>query len=220
MKAVAAADEVAGQLLVLAVVPEPDFRGLAGEVMDADVGRLEQDLAAIGEPPVDQILHHLLLAIDGHALADELAEIDVVQGAAEAEIDAVVEHAFALHARAHADLDQEVARPLLDQSGADAALDIVAAAVLQHDGLDARQMQEMRQHQPGRPGADDTDLRAHSALLLRGSVALIAMARPAARRDGRGIALHFSADRGGSDPQPGKRHPRNALSPAPHRGRR
>ena len=161
MKTIAAADEVARQLLVPAVVPEPDLRGLAGEVMDADVGRLEQDLAAIGEPPVDQILHHLLLAIDGHALADELAEIDVVQGPAEAEIDAVVEHAFALHARARADLHQEVARPLLDQSGADATLDIVTAAVLQHDRLDARQMQEMRQHQPGRPCPDNTDLRAH-----------------------------------------------------------
>ena len=110
------------------------------------------------------------------ALADQLAEIDVVQRAAEAEIDAVVEHAFALHARADAGLDQQVARPLLDQAGADAALDIVAAAVLQDDGLDAREVQEMRQHQPGRPGADDADLRAHSALLWGASVALIAMA--------------------------------------------
>jgi hypothetical protein len=140
VKAVAAADEVTGELLALAAVPEPNFRCLAGEVMDADVARLEQDLTAVREAPVDQVLHHLLLTIDGHALADELAEIDVVQGAAEAEIDAVVEHALALHARAHADLDQEVARPLLDQPGADAALDIVAAAVLQHDGLDARQV--------------------------------------------------------------------------------
>ena len=56
---------------------------------------------------------------------------------------------------------EEVARPLLEQAGADAALDIVAAAVLQDDGFDAREVQEMRQHQPGRPGPDDSDLRAH-----------------------------------------------------------
>ena len=34
----------------------------------------------------------------------------------------------------------------------------------QHDGLDAFQVQQMREHQSGRPGADDSDLRAHRAL--------------------------------------------------------
>ena len=47
--------------------------------MNAHVARLEQDLAAIGQAPRHQILHHLLLAVDGHALADQIAEIDVVQ---------------------------------------------------------------------------------------------------------------------------------------------
>src|SRR5262249_49160803 len=164
VKAVATADEVAGELRLLTVVPEANFRRAAAKVVDAHVARLEQNLAAVGEPPRDQVLHHLLLAVDGHALADELAEIDVVQGAAEGKIDAVVEHALALHARADARFHQEVARPLLDQAGADAALDIVAAAVFQDDAVHALEMEEMRQHQPGGPGADDTDLRAHLVL--------------------------------------------------------
>ena len=105
----------------------------AGEIVDADVGDLEQDLSAVGEPAGDQVLHHLLLAVDRDALADQLAEIDVVQRAVEAEMHAVVEQALALHALADAGLDQQVARPLLDQAGADAALDVVAAAVLQDD---------------------------------------------------------------------------------------
>ena len=71
------------------------------------------------------------------------------------------EHPLALHALADAGLDQEIARPLLDQAGADAALDVVAAAVLDDDRLDAGAMQKMREHQPGRPGADDPDLGAH-----------------------------------------------------------
>ena len=82
------------------------------------------------------------------------------------EIDPVVEHAFALHALADAGVDQEVGRPLLEQAGADAALDIVAAAVLQDDGFDAGEVQEMRQHQPGRARADDADLRAHVLSVL------------------------------------------------------
>ena len=54
--------------------------------MDADIGRLEQDLTAIGKPPRDQILHHFLLAVDGDALTDQIAEADVVQRPAEGEI--------------------------------------------------------------------------------------------------------------------------------------
>ena len=96
---------------VPAVVPEADYRRLAGEVVHADVVDLEQDLSAVGKPPRDQVLHHLLLAIDGDALADQLAEIDVVQRAVEAEMDAVVEHPLALHALADAGLDQQIARP-------------------------------------------------------------------------------------------------------------
>src|SRR5262249_30182555 len=155
-------DEVAGKLSVLAVVAEANFRRAAAKIVHAHVARLEQNLAAVGKPPLDQVLHHLLLAVDGHALADELAEIDVVQGAAERKIDAVVEHALAMHARADAGFDQEVARPLLDQAGADAALDIVTAAVFQDDALHAIEVEEMRQHQPGGPGAGDTDPPAHA----------------------------------------------------------
>src|SRR5260370_4288590 len=130
---------------------------------DAHVACLEEYCPAVREPPLDQILYHFLLAVDGHTLADELAEIDVVQGAAEREVVLVVEHAFALHADADAGFDEEVAGPLLDQPGANAALDVVAGAVLQDHALDARAVEEMREHQPGGPSTDDTDLRAHLA---------------------------------------------------------
>src|SRR5215475_3105024 len=119
VKAVATTDEVAGELDVAAAMAETNFRCAAGKIVDAHVARLEQNLSAVGEPPRDQVLHHLLLAVDGYALAHEVAEIDVMQGTAEGEINAVVEHAFALHARAETGFDKEVARPLLDQSGAD-----------------------------------------------------------------------------------------------------
>src|SRR5262249_28474270 len=189
VKTVAAADEVAGELFLLAVVAEANFRRAAGKIVHAHVTRLEQNFPAVGEPPRDQVLHHLLLAVDGHALADELAEIDVVQGAAEGKVDAVVEHALALHARPDAGFHQEVARPLLDQAGADAALDIVAAAVFQDDALHALEVEKMRQHQPGGPGADHTDLRAHLVLPVGPAVTLIGIARSQAGRDRLGIGF-------------------------------
>src|SRR5204862_1562192 len=129
VEAVAAADEVAGELDVPPAVAAADFRRAAGEIVHAHIARLEQNLSAVGEPPLDQILHHLLLAVDGDAFADEIAEIDVVQRAAEGEIDSVVEHAFALHPRADPAFHAEVPRSLIDQPCPDAACALIAAAV-------------------------------------------------------------------------------------------
>src|SRR5262249_29388957 len=131
------------------------------EVMHAHLLDLEQDLPTVGEPACDQVLDHLLLAVDGNAAADERLEIDLVQHAVHAELDTVVEHGLALEPLADAGPDQEIGRPMLDQAGADAAFDIVAAAVFEDDALDPVEMQEMRQHQPRRPRADDADLGAH-----------------------------------------------------------
>src|SRR5262249_42145872 len=160
----APADEIAGELDIPPLVPEANFWCAAGKIVDAHVARLEQYCSAVGEALFNQILYHLLLAVNGHALADEIAEIDVMQGAAEREIDAVVEHAFALHAIADAGFDKEITRPLLDQPGADAALDVAAAAILQDHALHPRAVEQMREHQPGGPGAHNTDLRAQLTL--------------------------------------------------------
>ena len=149
MKAVAAADEIAVELLRFAGVLETNFRR-AGQPLDTDVVDVEENLAAVGEPPGDEVLHHLVLAIDQDALADERFEIDPAKLVVEAEIDAAMHQPLALHTFAHAGRDQEIGGPVLDHAGADARLDIVAAAVFEDDGFDAFEMQEMRQHQPRR----------------------------------------------------------------------
>ena len=84
-----------------------------------------------------------------------------MQRATKAEVNAVVRHALALHTLADPGLDQKITRPLLDEAGADAVLDVIAAAVFENDGFDAREMQEVREHQSGGPCPDDADLRAH-----------------------------------------------------------
>jgi DNA-binding IclR family transcriptional regulator len=50
---------------------------------------------------------------------------------------------------------------MLEHSGPDPLLDVLAAAGLEDDGLHAAPVQEVGQHQPGWPGADDGDLRPH-----------------------------------------------------------
>ena len=79
-----------------------------------------------------------------------------------------------MHALADADIDQEIGGPVLDQPGADAVVDILFAAVLDDDGIDALQVQEPRQHQARRPRPDDTDLCAHRRQLQNS----IVLARP------------------------------------------
>ena len=44
--------------------------------------------------------------------------------------------------------------------GAHARLAVVASARFQHDGVDALEVQEMREQEPGRAGFHDPDLRA------------------------------------------------------------
>ena len=62
---------------------------------------------------------------------------------------------------------EQVDRALLEHAGADALLDVLAAAGLQHDRLDALGLQQLREHQSRRPGADDPDLRAHQRPAVR-----------------------------------------------------
>ncbi len=57
-----------------------------------------------------------------------------------------------------AGVDEQVRRPLLQDPRADALLDVLAAAVLEHDRLDALQLEQPGERQPGRPRADDSDL--------------------------------------------------------------
>jgi hypothetical protein len=93
--------------------------------------------------------------------ACQVAQRDAVALAPELELDAVVDDALALHPSADACVPQQVDRALLEHARADPALDVVAAAVLEHDRLDALAREQLGQRQPGGPGSDDADLRAH-----------------------------------------------------------
>ena len=76
----------------------------------------------------------------------------------ELEREAVVDDSLPLQALADPGAHQQVDRPLLQYSRADAVLDVVAASGLQHDRLDALDLEQPREREPGRAGADDADL--------------------------------------------------------------
>ena len=168
MEAVAAGDDVAFERLRR--VPSC-LKWIAGrvavEAVDVRRLRLEQDRAAAAKPRRDQVLHHLLLAVDGDDLARrQHRQVDVDDAAAEADVEPRVGHALAMQPLAGAELVHQIDGALLQHAGAHAAFDVVAAPRLQHDAVDAGAMQQQRQEQPGRTGADDADLRAHPCSLL------------------------------------------------------
>ena len=79
------------------------------------------------------------------------------------DVEARIGHALAMQPLAGAELVHQIDGALLQHAGAHAAFDVVAALRFQHDAVDAGALQQQRQEQPGRTGADDPDLRAHLA---------------------------------------------------------
>src|SRR6185437_6340631 len=150
--------------VVLLAVAKFYFGPIRREIMHTHVVHFEIQRPAVGETQIDEVLHHFLLAVDRNSLVDELLEIDPVQFAVDADVIAPVHHTFALEAVAGADVGQEVDRPMLDQAGADAVLDVLAAAVLDDDRVDALQGEQVSEHQPRRACSDNPDLGAHRFL--------------------------------------------------------
>jgi hypothetical protein len=60
-------------------------------------------------------------------------------------------------ARAH--LDEKVRGRLLEHPSTDSLLDVIAAAGLEHDRIDAVQVKQLPEHEPGRAGPHYPDLR-------------------------------------------------------------
>src|SRR5262249_55409501 len=111
-----------------------------------------------------------------HDLADEVAEVDPESLAAHRDLDAVVDQALLPQAVGDTRFLEQGHRALLKHTGTDAALDIGAVTCFQDDAVDAVDLQEARQQQAGRPGADDADLRArrcHQALMPPSTISVL-----------------------------------------------
>src|SRR3954469_14469795 len=86
--------------------------------------------------------------------------------AGETQLDAVVDHAFAVEAVGEMELAEQVDRALLEDTGADTGFDVVARAVLEDDGLYAVAGEGMGEDEAGGAGADDRDLGTHGGSML------------------------------------------------------
>ncbi len=169
MEAVAAGDEVAVEALLSAVLAIRDVRLRAVEAVHGDVLGAVDRRQSRGGPGVHEVARELGLAVDQDALAaGQCVQIDSVPLAAGKDLEAGVHETLAMHSRADAGLVEQVDADLLEHPGADAAEHVVGRLPLEHDGIDARSVQELPQQQARRPGSDDRDLGAHVAHSERG----------------------------------------------------
>jgi hypothetical protein len=187
VKSVAAGDHLAGERVPGAGVAIANRRRGSHDAVEAEHLGFEQERAAVGEARGDQILHHLLLAVDRDMpAAGQRRQVEMDEPVAEADVERVVDHAFAPEPRVEAERVHHLDGALLEHAGAYAALDVLAGARFQHDAVDAFARQQVRQKQPGRPGADDPDLRAHDDQFSNATIRCGRHAVPAAPAQPRG----------------------------------
>ena len=162
MEAVAARDEVAGELEVLAAVPVPHERTVAVEAVHAHVLGPVDGNGAARRARRHQVPGDLGLAVDDHVLAaGEAVQVDALAAAGPADLDARVHQPLGVQARADAGFVEHRDRALLQDAGADAAEHVLGRALLEDDVVDAGALQQLTEQQPGGARADDGDLGAH-----------------------------------------------------------
>ncbi len=91
-------------------------------------------------------------------LPGEPTQVDPVPGAAELELEAVMGETLLVQAGGHAQFVQQLDGPVLEDARAHPALDVLPAAGLEHDRVDPLQVEEVREHESRRAGADDCNL--------------------------------------------------------------
>ena len=121
MKAVAAGDEIALDLVRLAIGAIGHARPGAENVVQGDViGRVDRRRAD-GRAAVHEILGDFGLPVDHDGLAGQRLEVDAVAHALHADLRAIVHEAVAVHTGADPGLVEEIDRDLLDHAGAEDA---------------------------------------------------------------------------------------------------
>jgi hypothetical protein len=131
------------------------------DLVQRDVVGVEDDLESAGIGRVEEVLHHLLLAVDHDArAAGERGHVDTEHLAVAGQSRAGMHQALGAEAGVEAEAGHEVDRDLFEHAGAHAALDVGAVAALDHDAVHVRLAQQVSEEHAGRTGADDGDLGA------------------------------------------------------------
>ena len=191
-----------------------------------DVGDLEQQRQLRLQPRGDQVLDDLLLAVDGDRLARRSARSKSIRWPLPPKRSSMPSWTIPSRCRRSATpaSSQQSTVRCSSTPGAHALLDVLARARLEHDRVDPAQLEQPREHEPRRPGADDPDLRLHH--VLPSSVRAREAGSPGASSSTLIAASTISADgpasgrvvHGAEQPRPGGRD--DVADAQRHRGQR
>jgi len=113
------------------------------------------------EPSGDEILHDLVLAVNGdHSAASQLVQRNAMSLTFELQVDAVVHEPFAIQASAQTQCAEQINGSLLEHAGAETAFDIRAVSSLDNYRVDAVMVKDVRECEAGGACPDDRDLRS------------------------------------------------------------
>ncbi len=157
---------ITAQFNRIAILDISNTRLVSLDIMQADILRLENDLAAMIKAGSDQILGHLGLAVNHHGrTTGQFFDIHMLALAINTDIDAAMNDALALHAGINADPLHQADRPHFKNTGPNAPLDIGAVLALKDNAVNSLHMQQMRKQQPRRTAADNGNRDMHDVNL-------------------------------------------------------
>src|SRR5580658_3705708 len=133
MKAIATCDIVTLNLIRIAVLNHTDRRPAPINIVKRHFAAFETHIPSVCQTTGDQILHHLVLSIDGYVLAREFYEGDSVQYAIRSQVDAVMAQAFAVETVADTRVAQHLDAGMFEHPGPDSFLAIIAGPCFEND---------------------------------------------------------------------------------------
>jgi hypothetical protein len=146
--------------------------------MQRDIFRVPDDGQAALISGVEQILHHLLLAIDRDgAAAGQASQVDTEQVSIQSEVDAAMDQTFPIQPTGKAELAHQIDGDLLQHASTDAPLHIGPVAALYNDGGDSFALQQVGKKHARRAGADDRDLCPHETIPYRPAFGVVLLAK-------------------------------------------
>ena len=162
MKAVGADHVVAIDADEPVAVAIGDVRRVGFQIVRGRVLDVVNDIALHFVAGFVEVSRQLGLTVDDDRTATRIfVQIDAVHHAVVGDIETLVNLAFAVHPLAALRLTHQRGEAMLQNARANSAQDIVTAVLFEDDGVDALEVQKLRQQKPRRPAADDANLDLH-----------------------------------------------------------
>jgi hypothetical protein len=164
MIAVAAGNELGIDPMHCAILAVGDTRRIAFQTVQRHVSGIVDDLQVASGCSLHQVAGNLSLTVNHDLSASQRANIYADHPFTIGKVKTVMWQSLGMHPGTQTQLIHEVGRRAFQHTRANAAQHIVGRRPFHDHDIDAFRAQQMPEHQPGGPSANDGDLGFHDAL--------------------------------------------------------